>query len=110
MWLAPRSPLALKVIDHGPGIQSEVTKVYHLASLLQEKHAIELLKEEGRGLVDSAKDGLALVGEFPEEVTDGPGCLTVEARSGFVEEEKQFGLRGEFDTNCETLALLSVET
>lgn len=60
--------------------------------------------------MDCAEDCLSLVGEFAEEITDCPGCLAVEAGGWFVEEEEEFGFRGEFDADCETFALLGVQT
>ena len=51
-----------------------------------------------------------MVGELAKELEDGPRTLRVEARRGFVEEDEEGGLGGEFDSDRETLALLDVES
>lgn len=61
--------------------------------------------------MDGSEDGLSsLVGELAEELEDGPGRLGVESGGGFVEEDEEGGLGGEFDSDGETLALLDVES
>lgn len=61
--------------------------------------------------MDGSEDGLSsLVGELAEELEDGPGRLGVESGGGFVEEDEECGLGGEFDSDGQTLALLDVES
>ena len=99
----------LKVVEQRTRVLADVAKVDRLAALGQEQQAVELLEEDGVGLVDGAQHGLAGVGELAEEDADGPGALRVEAAGGLVEEEEQLGLGDELDADGEELALLDVE-
>jgi hypothetical protein len=60
--------------------------------------------------MNSAKNGLTVVGELPEEVTDGPGCLTVKTRGRLVQEQEESRASGKLNANCESLALLDIQT
>jgi hypothetical protein len=51
--------LVLEVVQQGLGILTNVTEVDSLATFGEEEKTVELLKEDGAGLMDSAKDGLA---------------------------------------------------
>ena len=56
---------------------ADFPKIKSLASHCEEKHTIKFLEQNGRGLVDGAEDGLAVVGELSEKCTDGPGGLAI---------------------------------
>jgi len=60
-------------------------------------------------LVDRAKDSLALVRQLPQEPDDVPCALTIQSRGRFVQEQQQFGLGGELDTDRKTLAGFDVQ-
>jgi hypothetical protein len=51
--------LVLEVVQQGLRILTNVTEVDSLATFGEEEKTVELLKEDGAGLMDSAKDGLA---------------------------------------------------
>jgi len=59
--------------------------------------------------MDGTQDSLAAVLELLHEIADGPGSLRVQSRGGFVEEEKEFRLGGELDSDGETFALFNVQ-
>lgn len=99
-----RTPL-FKVCRHGV----HVAKVDGAAAAGEEQQAVELLEERGRGLVDGAEDGLAVVREAADEGGDGPGGLGVEPGGGLVEEEEEVGFAGELDSDGEAFALFDVE-
>lgn len=48
--------------------------------------------------------------EHFEEGDYGPGCLAVESRGWFIEEEEELGARGELGGYREFFALFDVET
>ena len=59
--------------------------------------------------MDRAKDSLALVRQLPQEPDDVPRALAIQSRGRFVQEQQQFGLGGELDTDRKTLAGFDVQ-
>jgi len=59
--------------------------------------------------MDRAKNGLALVRKLPQEPHDVPCALTIQSRGRFVQEQQQFWLGGELDTDRKTLAGFNVQ-
>ena len=49
--------------------------------------------------MDCAKDGLALVCEFPEESDKVPCALGVQTGGRFIKEEQQFGFASQLDSD-----------
>ena len=107
---AGRSTIPLKVVDESARVGTDVTIVDGSASASEEEKTVEFLEEESGRLMNRAKDGLSIRSELSEEFADRPGGLTVQARRWFVEEEKELRLRGKFDTDSKSFALLDVET
>jgi hypothetical protein len=68
------------------------------------------LEEHSRRLVNSAKNGLTVLGKSINQIKDRPGSLTVKTRGGFVEEKEQLGLGGKFNTDGKALSLFNVQT
>ena len=73
---------------------------------LEEEEAVEVLEEEGVGLVDRAQDRNPAGGEFAEEANDVVRRLAVEARGRLVEEEEELRLGRELDADRNALAAL----
>lgn len=101
--------VGLKVSDEVLAVVPEGPVVDDAAAGLEEDELVKVLKEDGGGLVDGAQDGLAGVGEFAEEAHNVEGGARVETRRGFVEEEEQLRLGGEFDADGQTLPLFLVQ-
>jgi hypothetical protein len=121
-----------EVLAENVRVLADVAKVDGTSSRLEKEQTIEVLEEHGVRLMDGTEDGLTGSGEFAEETDDVVGGLAVEtaarkktrgsdgaakgerrrrdARSGLVEEEEKLGLRGEFDTDSNTLASLDIES
>lgn len=107
---AGRGTVALKIFNHGLGVLANVAKVDSLATTLEEKESVEALEEHGRRLVDGTQDGLSALGEFLKKIKDSPACLRIQTRGRLVDEQQQRRLRGQFDTDSQSLTLLDVET
>jgi hypothetical protein len=60
-------------------------------------------------LVDRAKNSLALVGKLPQKPDDVPRALTIQPRRWFVQEQQEFGLGSELNTDRETFASFDVQ-
>lgn len=104
-----RSTVALEVFDHSARVFTNVTEVYSLTTLAEEQETIEDLEEFRRRLVDGAENGETLVSKAAQERHDGPGRLRVKTGCGLVQEEQEFGLSGEFDTDGCPLAVLDAQ-
>jgi hypothetical protein len=76
---------------------------------LQQQETVEAGEQERRRLVNRAKNGLALVREFPQEPDDVPRALTVQSRGRFVQKQQELGFRSELDTDRKTLAGFDVQ-
>ena len=59
--------------------------------------------------MDGAKNSLALVRKLPQKPDDVPRALTIQPRRRFVQEQQQFGLGGELNTDRETFASFDVQ-
>ena len=101
--------LAFEVGGHGLGVLANVTEVNGLTTLSQEEETIEALEKHGRGLMDSAQNGLTALGELLKEIQNSPRSLRVETGSRLVNEEKKRRLGSKFDADCKTLPLLDVQ-
>jgi hypothetical protein len=60
--------------------------------------------------MDGTQDSLTCGSQLTEETNDVEGALRVETRGRLVQEEKEFGLGGELDTNGYTFALFDGKT
>ena len=107
MELKPRSP-KYTVSPPWKSVSDQTPRRRREAHLLEEQQTIKGVEQLSTGLMDRSEDGLTVVGELAKELEDGPRTLRVEARRGFVEEDEEGGLGGEFDSDRETLALLDV--
>ncbi|TKW53776.1 hypothetical protein CTA1_1208 [Colletotrichum tanaceti] len=101
--------VGLEVVEQGARVVANVAKVDGAAAAGEEQQAVELLEQDGAGLVDGAEHGLARVGELAQERADGPRALRVEPAGGLVEEQEQLGLGRQLDADGQELALLHVE-
>jgi hypothetical protein len=84
--------VGLEVVDQILGVMAERAVEDDATAGLEEEELVEVLKEDGGGLMDGAKDSLACVGELTEETNDVEGCAGVETRGRFVEEHEEFRL------------------
>ncbi|KAI3475787.1 hypothetical protein L1887_62784 [Cichorium endivia] len=99
-----------KVVDNVRRVGSDGAKVDRLATALEQKQAVELLKEQRVGLVDRAQDRLTGRSELLEEAHHVVRRLTVQTRSGLVEEEQQVRARSKLHTDRHSLAVADAET
>jgi len=99
----------LEIVEQRATIPTQLPEVHGAPPGLEEQQVVEVLEQHRRRLVDGAQDGLAGVGQLPEEAHDGEGGAAVEARRGLVQEHEQRGLAGELDADGDALALLLVE-
>jgi hypothetical protein len=53
-------------------VATNVTKVNRFSTTFQEQKAIETFKQEGRRLMDCAKNGLTLISKLPQEAYEIP--------------------------------------
>jgi len=53
--------------------------VDHPPSAFQEDEVVKVLKEDSAGLMDSARNCLARVGEFTEEADDIESCVRIQS-------------------------------
>merc|ERR1712000_396160 len=60
--------------------------------------------------MNCTQHSLSRVGQLPQERTDSPRTLRIEATCGFVKKQKQLGLCCQLDTNGEELSLFDVQT
>jgi hypothetical protein len=60
-------------------VLADVSEIHRLTALCQEKKAVELLEEDGAGLMDGTQDSLTGVGKLAEEGANGPGTLRVQS-------------------------------
>jgi bacterioferritin-associated ferredoxin len=77
----------LEIPQQCAGFLTDITEVGNFPTLREQKQAIEILEEDGRGLVDSAYEGHARVGELADEFDDVEGRLGVQSRCGFCEKK-----------------------
>ena len=84
-------------------------RTYSFATPFQQQKTIKAGEQEGRRLVDRAKNGLALVRELPQEPDDVPRALTVQPGRRFIQEQQELRFRSEFDTDRKTLASFDVQ-
>lgn len=60
--------------------------------------------------MNSAENGLSVLSQGVDEIKDGPRSLTIKTGGRLVEEQKQLGFGGQFDTDGKALALFDVQT
>lgn len=106
---ASASAVALEIVEKGAGVVADITKVDSLTAAGEEEQAVELLEEDGAGLMDGAEDGLTGIGQLAEESANGPGALRVETTSRLIKEEKKLRLSCQFDTDSKKLALFNIQ-
>ena len=99
-----------EVVQEGARVWSDVSEVNSLTTLAKEEKSVELLEQNGRGLMDGTENSLAVISQLAKECANSPRALRVETTSRLVKEQKKLRLRGEFDTNREKLALFDVQT
>ena len=104
------SAMFREVLAQDVRVLPNVAEVDGPAASLEEEQPVKVLEQESVRLVNSDEDRLSGGGEFAKEADDVVGGLAVEAGSRFVEEQQELRLRGEFDTDCDTLPRLDVET
>lgn len=92
-------PVSLKVRGQCFGVLANLAEIDSASTPGEQQKSVEALKQNGRGLMNGAQNGLAIIGEFVDERADGPGGLTVETRGRFVEEEEQVGFGGKLHPN-----------
>ncbi|KAI6771750.1 hypothetical protein HG531_009375 [Fusarium graminearum] len=90
--------------------RSPRSMVDNATTRLEEEELIKVLKENGGGLMDGTKNGLACIGEFAQEAHNVECSTRVKTRGRFVEEHKQFRLGSQLDTDSQALSLLSIKT
>lgn len=101
--------VAFEVVDQHAAAGPQLAKVYHAAAALEQQQHVEIVKEDGRWLVDGTQDGLAGVGQLAQQTHD-VGCgQRVEPGRGLVEEDEQLRLARQLDGDGQALALLLVE-
>lgn len=81
-----RATISLEVLSQNMRILSHTSKIHGLPPFCKKEQTIEFLEQNGGRLVDSAKDGLAVVCELAEESKDGPGSLGVQTGGRLVKE------------------------
>lgn len=84
--------VADKVIDQNLGVFTDLSVVDGTSTTGQEKKTIETLEQHGTGLMDSAKNSLAVLLQLVQKIENSPRCLRVQSRGWFVQEEKKSGL------------------
>lgn len=92
--------VSLQILGQDVRVLSDVSEVDALSPSLEKKESVEVLEEEGVGLMDGAEDRLAGGGELSEESDDVEGGLSVETRGGLVEEEEKLRLRSKLDSDA----------
>jgi hypothetical protein len=60
--------------------------------------------------MNGTQDSLSVFSKLSEELKNVPRGLRVQPRSRFIEEQEQFGLGNELDTNSQSLSLFDVES
>lgn len=67
--------IVLEVLKKCSGVLAKVAEVDSLTTTGKEEETVELLEENGAGLMDGTKNGLAGIAELAEEGDDRPGTL-----------------------------------
>ena len=88
---------------------SDQAETYSFTTPFQQQKTIEAGEQKSRRLVDRAKNSLALVGELPQKPNNVPRALTIQPRCRFVQEQQEFGLGSELNTDRETFASFDVQ-
>jgi len=70
--------VGLEVVQECAAVFTDFAKVDSFTATSEEEESVELLEEDGAGLVDCAEDCLAVVCQLPEERANSPGGLGVE--------------------------------
>lgn len=65
--------VALKVVQEGAAVFANFAKVDRFTTASEEEESIELLEEDGAGLVDCAENCLTVVCQLPQERANSPG-------------------------------------
>jgi hypothetical protein len=109
LWAAVPRAVSLKVIEKRPGVLANITKVDRSPALGQKEQTVELLEEDGVGLMNSTEHSLTRIRQLAKEHADCPGALRIETTGRLIEEEEQFRLGDKLDADGEEFALLDVE-
>lgn len=70
--------VGLEVVQENATVFANFAKVNCLSATSKEEESVELLEEDGTGLVYCAKNSLTVVCQFPEECANSPRGLGVE--------------------------------
>lgn len=89
---------------------SQFPIIHNPASAFQEQQVVKLFKKHCRWLVNSAQNRLACVRQPSQEADNVVRRKRVQPGRWLIQEEKQFRLAGQFNSNRQPLALLLIET
>mmetsp|Transcript_1334 Transcript_1334/g.3172 ORF Transcript_1334/g.3172 Transcript_1334/m.3172 type:complete len:215 (-) Transcript_1334:2982-3626(-) len=98
-----------KVLEQCGKVFSQVTKVHHLTTTLQQQEMSEKAKDLGRRLMNGTDDGSTRRGSFLHTTHHVHRTHGIEARSGFIQEEQRW-VRSQLNTDGHTLAFLGRQT
>ena len=104
------SSVLFKVVDQSRTVFSQITKVDGSSTLLQEKQTVKLLQQDSRWLMNSTQNGLSAISKLSHQLTDRPGSLGIKTRGRFIQEQQQFRLCNQLDTDGQTFTLLHIQT
>lgn len=80
--------MTVEVIEKNRSVTANISKVYTLASTLEQKQAVKVFEQCGVWLMNSTENSLACVGQLFEKSNDVEGRLRIQTRGWLIQEEK----------------------